>query len=371
LPRIGFVSADFNHHAVGELVVPAIEGLAQAGFTIACYSNSSKNDLFTERFVRASTLWRNIVGLSDDSAAALIRSDDIDILIDLSGYTAGNRLQIFARKPAPLQVASWVGYPATTGMAAMDYILADHHQLPTSAIPYYSEAVVRLPDSYIVFEPPPDAPPLDMLPALSRNGITFGSFNVLKKITPEVVAVWSEILTRMPTSRLLLKAARLSCPTTRQLYRDLFAKHGIGFDRLQFVGGTTATEHRKWMQEADIALDTFPYSGGRTTLETLWMGLPVITLPGETFGSRHSLSYLSNIGLSELAASDDSHYTALAIDLATDLPRLADLRAGLRQRLLQSPLCDRDRFTKNMTSALLSIWDRWCRGEAAVSFDVR
>jgi len=230
--------------------------------------------------------------------------------------------------------------------------------------------LVRLPDSDVAFEPPTDAPPVDDPPALSQGGITFGSFNVLKKITPEVVAVWSRILTRLPTSRLLLKTRALSCATTQRRYAELFAGHGIADERLIFVGGTPPAQHMRWMQRADIALDPFPYAGGRTTLEALWMGLPVITLPRETFGSRHSLSYLSNIGLSELVASSVDHYVELAVDLANDTARLADMRSGLRSRILASPLCDRDRFTRNLSAALSTMWSRWCDSQPVASFEV-
>ena len=370
LPRIGFVSADFRCHAVGLLVVPAIEGLAQAGYHLTCYSNSALTDELTSRFVTASTVWRPVAGMSDDSLADLIRSDGIDILIDLSGYSAQNRLLVFARKPAPLQVASWVGYPATTGMPVMDYILADRWQIPPGAEEFYTEAVIRLPDGYITFEPPADALPIGDLPALSQGGITFGSFNVLKKITPEVVAVWSRILNRLPTSRLIMKTVALSGSGARRRYSELFAAQGIAAERLRLIGGTSPSQHMAWMGQTDIALDSFPYAGGRTTLEALWMGLPVITLPGETFGSRHSLSYLSNIGLHDMAAADIDHYVELAVTLANDLPRLADLRAGMRQRMMSSPLCDSARFTGNLATALDTIWRRWCDGHPATSFDV-
>lgn len=369
-PRIGFVSADFYSHAVGLLVVPAIEGLARLGYHLTCYSNSVKSDKLTARLVTAATVWRTVIGLSDDALAALIRDDGIDILIDLSGYSAGNRLLVFARKPAPIQVASWIGYPATTGLKAMDYILADRWQVPTEAERYYSEAVVRLPDSYVAFEPPVDAPPVGDPPVLSQDRITFGSFNVLKKITPEVVAVWGRILTRMPNSRLLMKTRALNCAATRQHYARLFADHKISEERLIFVGGTPRAQHMSWMQRTDIALDPFPYSGGQTTLEALWMGLPVITLPHDTFCSRHTLGYLSNIGLSELAATSIDHYVELAVNLANDSPRLANVRSGLRSRMLAAPLCDVDRFSRDLAAALTMMWHRWCDGLPATSFDI-
>ena len=369
-PRIGFLSADFRSHAVGFLAIPAIEGLARAGHHLTCYSNSTANDQMTARFIKAATVWRSVAELSDDRLAELIRADGIDILIDLSGYTAGNRLPVFALRPAPIQIASWIGYPATTGMAAMDYILTDRHQLPPAAAPFYTEAVVRLPDSYIVFEPPADAPPLSGLPALTKGFITFCSFNVLKKTSPEAVALWSRILTRLPSARLLLKTPALTCPATRLRYAQLFFSHGIDPSRVQCVGRTSPPVHRTWMNEADIALDPFPYTGGLTTLESLWMGLPVVTLPGETFASRHSLGYLSTLGLTELVASNQDHYLELALELANDLPRLATLRAGMRRRMLASPLCDVERFTGHLETALATLWARRCAGMPATGYDV-
>jgi predicted O-linked N-acetylglucosamine transferase (SPINDLY family) len=363
-PRIGLVSGDFRAHAVGFLVLPAIEGLRAAGWHLTLYSNSGKVDAVTRRFEAAASLWRPVYGLSDAALAERIAADGIDILIDLAGYTGQNRLTVFAGKPAPLQVA-WAGYPATTGLAAMDYILADRHQLPPEAEPFYREKAVRLPAAYVVFEPPAEAPDPGRLPAATGRGITFGSFNTLKKITPQVVETWSRCLHRLPAARLLMKAPSLNDAATRRRYAGLFAEQGIDPRRLVFRGGTTPAEHVAAMAAADIALDPFPYSGGMTTLECLWMGLPVVTLPGETFASRHTLGYLSAIGLTELVASDADHYVALGVALANDLPRLADLRAGMRRRLRASPLCDRDAFVRHLGAAFDAMWQTWCDGRPA------
>jgi predicted O-linked N-acetylglucosamine transferase (SPINDLY family) len=370
LPRIGFVSADFRYHPVGQLAVPTIEGLARLGYFVACYSNSLRHDDLTDRFIATAGIWRDVAGLSDDRLADLIRTDRIDILIDLSGYSGGNRLFAFAQKPAPIQVASWIGCPATTGFAGMDYFLADRFQVPAGAERYYSEAVVRLPDGYVAFEPPRTAPLAGPLPAIANGQVTFGSFNMLKKITPEIVALWSQILAELPTSRLLLKTRGLDCEATRRRYEELFAAQGIGTNRLIFQGATSARDHLAAMASVDIALDAFPYSGGMTTLETLWMGVPVITMPGETFASRHSLSYLSVIGLTELIASDSKEYVALAVALARDLPRLAQMRGDMRRRIEGSPLTDVDRFTSHFAEAVMTMWVRWCSGLPSTDFDV-
>ena len=369
-PRLGFISGDFRKHAVGFLAIPAIEGLARAGYSLSCYSTSARTDELTPRFVAASAHWRQVADWTDDAIAAQIQADGVDILIDLSGYSEGNRLLALARRPAPLQVA-WLGYPATAGVAAMDYILADRAQLPPEAEPYYTEAALRLPDSYVLFEPPAEAPPVDMLPASTKGFVTFGSFNVIVKITPDVVAVWSRILAKLPNSRLLLKAQAFDGPGVRRRYTALFAAQGIAAERLQFVGTTTPAQHMAWMRQADIALDPFPYAGGRTTLEALWMGLPIVTMPGETFASRHTLGYLTTLGLEDGVASDRDDYVDRVTALADDLPRLAAMRAGLRERILGSPLCDADRFVGHLSTALETIWRRWRDGAPPAPFDVK
>ena len=369
LPRIGFVSADFLGHPVGLLVVPAIEGLARTGHHLTCYSNSVNSDHLTARFIAAATVWRPVAGLSDDALAAQVRADGIDILIDLSGYSAGNRMLVFARKPAPLLVA-WLGYPATTGLAAMDYILADPFQVPAEAEAFFTEKIVRLPNCWVPFEPPVEEPSPGSPPVYANGWVTFGSFNALKKVTPEAVEVWSRILTKLPDSHLLLKAGALSCPASGQRYRALFAEHHVAPERLNIIGQTALSEHRAWMRRADIALDTFPFAGGITTLDALWSGLPVITLPGNTFSSRDSVGFLSNIGLSGLVASDADHYVEIALNLANDKARLDSIRSGLRSRILASPLCDVERFTSDLGAALTTMWHRCCHGLPAASFDL-
>jgi predicted O-linked N-acetylglucosamine transferase (SPINDLY family) len=241
--------------------------------------------------------------------------------------------------------------------------------VPPGADLGYSEAVIRLPHSYVAFEPPAEPPPLDR-PDLARDTFTFGSFNALKKITPEVVSVWSRILRAVPDSRMLLKAHALSCEATRHRYAALFAAQAIPFERLRFVGATSAEEHLAWMRRASIALDSFPYAGGRTTLEAMWMGLPVVALHGATFASCHSLSYLTSAGLRELAASDVDAYVDLAVALVGDPERLADLRSGMRARMLRSPLCDIEHYADDLAQSLVTIWRRWCAGLPAESFDI-
>jgi len=368
-PRLGFVSGDFRNHVVGHHVIPTLERLAAAGHWLACYGNNATDDSLTARFKAAAALWRPVRGLTDQALAETIFGDGIDILFDLSGHTAHNRLLVFARKPAPIQV-SWVGYPATTGLDAMDYFLNDRNQVPDGADTYYQEKVVRLPHSYLCYEPVADAPPVTGQPWEINGHITFGSFNEVKKITPQAVALWSALLCRLPTSRLLLKATRFGDPDVQERYRQLFRDGGVTAERLDFVGATPPAEHMAFMSRADIALDTVPFTGGATTVDALWMGVPVITCPGETISSRHSLDHLTHAGLTELIAPDLDRYVALALALAQDPVRLARLRAGLRPRLAASPLCDGGQFVRHFETAIMTLWERYRSGQTPESFAV-
>ena len=370
LPRIGLVSADFHRHAVSKLTFPGIAALRQQGWTIIGYDNGNQRDSEWEANRALLSAFREIRGRRDDDVRQMIRADRIDILIDLSGYSGGHRMSLFGARAAPMQIGGWCGYPATTGIPAMDYFLADRHQCPDSALADYSEAVIRLPDHYVSWAPDPADPDPGPPPAFRRGHVTFGSFNVLKKITPQVVALWSRILNALPESRLLFKSVYIANPETRRHYLDMFAAHGVSPARIDIMGGTPADKHRALMADADIALDPFPYSGGMTTLECLWMGLPVVSLPGSSFASRHTLGYLTAAGLAELAAKDEDQYVAIALRLAGDLAALAELRAGMRQRLLRSRLHDAPRFARHLGSALSAIWQRHRAGLPPISFDV-
>ncbi len=367
--RLGFVSGDFRAHAVGFLVLPALEALARAGHRFTCYANQATDDDVTHRFRRAAASWRSVFGWSDQALYRQIRADGIDILVDLSGYTALNRLLVFARKPAPIQVA-WLGYPATTGLEAMDYLLADPIQVPVGADGHYRECVVRLPEGYVGYQPPDDAPPVGPLPVSVHGFVTFGSFNTLKKISPPVIEAWSRVLDRVPDSRLLLKTSAFDCHDCRRATVDSFSAYGIGSNRLRLMGGSTPERHRQAVAEVDIALDSFPYNGGLTTLEALWLGIPVVTYSGESLCSRHTLGYLSVIGLTELVAGNVNRYVEIAAGLALDPARLALLRAGLRPRMAASPLCDPDRFASHLEQAFATMWAFYRAGAEPRSFEV-
>ena len=243
-----------------------------------CYSDRIVKDDLTHRLQAAATQWRDVIGMSDERLAEQIRADRIDILFDLAGHTAHNRLLVFARKPAPIQI-TWIGYEGTTGLAAMDYLLADRLMIPEGSERHYRESVLRMPDGYLCYDPPATAPPVGPLPALKNGFATFGSFNNPAKITPEVVAVWAEILRRAPTARLVMKYRGLGDQTVRDRYLELFAAHGVDSQRLDLLPWSSYAEYLATYHQVDVALDPFPFSGSTTTCESLWMGVPVVTCP--------------------------------------------------------------------------------------------
>jgi predicted O-linked N-acetylglucosamine transferase (SPINDLY family) len=309
--------------------------------------------------IAAAGQWRSLVGLSDEAAADLVASDAIDILVDLSGHTAGNRLALFARKPAPLQ-ASWLGFWGTTGMAAIDYILSDQVTIPDRDVGDYSERVLRLPGCRFCYGPPEEAPPPSAPPSLARHYPTFGSFNNIAKLGPEVVALWAELLHRVPDAKLLLKWRSLADQGLRESIIRQFADGGISPHRLELRG---ASPHREMLAEygdIDIALDPFPFSGGLTSCEALWMGVPVITLPGSTAPSRQTLSILTALGRQDWAAGSAADFIDLAARLAADRHSLETIRSDLRGQMAASPLCDGPALTAGLEAAYRSMWRSWC-----------
>ncbi len=286
---------------------------------------------------------------------SLIRRDEIDILIDLAGHTGQSRLLVFARKPAPVQ-ATWMGYINTTGMDAMDYIIADQYCVREGEDHLYTEHVVRLPDDFLCYRAPDFAPEVNPLPAGTNGYITFGSFNQLVKVTVEVVLAWAEVLKRVPDSKMLIVGRGLDDLSLRERFLERFAAAGIPEERLELMGGTTHPGLMARYHLVDIALDTFPYVGGTTTCEALWMGVPVVTFTGERFCSRHSSSHLINADLSELVAPDVNGYIDIACELAANMERLESYRFSLREQCATSPLCDADRFAANFTEAIYRMW---------------
>jgi predicted O-linked N-acetylglucosamine transferase (SPINDLY family) len=359
--RIGYVSADFKRHPVGYFIEPVLSAHDKAQVRVYCYSMVRQADEVTVRLQAHADVWRNIVGMSDEAVAGLIRGDEIDILVDLAGHTAGNRLLVFARKPAPVQV-TWIGFCTTTGLETMDYLLTDGFYAPPEGQRMFTEQLVRLPANHLCFRPPAYAPPVAPCPAARRGYPTFGCFNNLAKVNAAVVAGWAQILQRVPGARLLLKTHALTDRATRERYHKRFQAHGIVPERVDLVGPSPHAELLAQYGQIDVALDPFPYCGGWSTCEALWMGVPVVTLAGPSFLSCVGAGLLSSVGLPELIAQSVEQYVECAVELGRDVARLARLREGLRARLAASPLCDAVAFTRGLERAYRMMWRTWCGG---------
>jgi predicted O-linked N-acetylglucosamine transferase (SPINDLY family) len=358
--RIGYVSGDLCFHPVGYFLASVLSAHDKASFEIFCYSNSATNDAMTDRLRDASDRWTSITGLSDIDASALIKTDDIDILIDLSGHTARNRLPLFALRPAPVQ-AGWLGYFGTTGLAAMDYILMDATSLPPGEERWYSETVLRLPYARFCY----DGPSVEVSaqpPCIDKGYVTFGSFNNIAKIGPGVVALWADVLQATPGSRLVLKWKSFADESCKKRLSDAFTGMGVETSRLEFRGASAHQDMLAEYSDIDIALDPFPFGGGLTSCEALWMGVPVIPLPGEMPASRQTLAFLQILGLNDLVTSSPADYIARATSLAADPQRLSELRQSLRASMAASPLCDGHLFTAGLEKAFLEMWQKRSSG---------
>jgi protein O-GlcNAc transferase len=357
--RVGIVSGDLCTHVVSYFLEGLLRGLGSDRIELIAYPTRSKEDHTSQRLRAYFAGWKPLTGLSDAAAAECVHADGVHILLDLNGHTAYNRLPVFAYKPAPVQ-ASWLGYFATTGVAAMDYLIADPWTIPESEEAYFTEKIWRLPETRLCFTPPDVTVPASRLPALTAGQITFGCFNNLAKMNDEVVALWSRVLAAVPGSCLLLKAKQLKDASVQQNVFERFAAHGIGSERLVLEGPASRVEYLATYQRLDIALDPFPYPGGTTTCEALWMGVPVLTLAGERFLSRQGVGLLMNTGLPDWIASDPDDYVARAARHAADVQGLAALRATLRERFLSSPICDAPRFARHFEQALEGMWAARC-----------
>jgi predicted O-linked N-acetylglucosamine transferase (SPINDLY family) len=354
--RIGYISPYFRNHSVGRFLLPLFAAHDRHEVEIFCYSGVRVADELTAKFRAQSDGWHDIEGLNDERLANLIRQDRVDILVDLDAHTGTNRLLTFARKPAPVQV-TYLAYCSTTGLSVMDYRLTDPFLDPLGQSSYYAEESMWLPETYWCYQPPVDLPPVASLPALGSGRVCFGCLNNFWKVTMPALAAWRELLQKVPLSRLLLHARP---GTHRERVRTFFAEAEIDPHRIEFIGVTPSAEYFGRYNLIDVGLDPFPYGGGTTTCDALWMGVPVISLAGKTAVGRGGSSILSNVGLPELVAQTPDEYVRIATNLATDLPRLAGLRAGLRDRLLNSPLLDGPRFARNVDAAFREMWQRWC-----------
>jgi len=358
--RVGFVSADFSNHAVNYFFEPLLRRIDRTQFEVFAYSNTQPEDDVTARLKSSFDHWRCIVGVSDDDAADLIEADAIDILVDLSGHTAGNRLLVFARKPAPVQV-TWLGFPATTGMSAMDWRITDAIADPPGLTEqYFSEKLYRLPGMFCCYQAPQgDYPVIDHLPADDNGHITFGCFNNFAKVTDEALSLWARILHEVPNSKLLLEIKGIDSPQFKLDTLQRLERLGLPLNRLLLVPRVKANQFVLY-NRVDIVLDPFPYNGGTTSIDALWMGVPFIALEGGHFSARLGTTILRNAGLHQLVASSPERYVQLAADLARNPQALRALRLNLRQRVEQSPVMDADGFAGNMQEALRQMWRQFC-----------
>ena len=314
-------------------------------------------DSLTERLKSQADLWRDIAGLSHDQVAERIREDRIDILVDLTMHMARNRLLVFARKPAPVQVC-WLAYPGTTGLTAIDYRITDPWLDPPGLFDdCYSEESIRLPDSFWCYDPLERQSAVNALPAKENGFITFGCLNNFCKVNSQVLKLWAQVLKAVNGSRLTILAPE---GAHRQQTLDLLAAEGVVPQRVRFLARRPRPQYLEYYHEIDIGLDTLPYNGHTTSLDALWMGVPVVTSLGPTVVGRAGVSQMMNLGLPGLIASTEEHYVHVAADLAEDLTRLGGLRAALRARMELSPLMDAARFARNLEAAFRQMWQRWC-----------
>ncbi|MFI8614142.1 tetratricopeptide repeat protein [Acidovorax sp. NPDC077693] len=354
--RVGLVSADLRNHPVGHFLEGILANLGSPRIELVALSTQSFEDDLTRRIRPAFLEWHSLAGMPDAEAAAKVRSLGLHLVLDLSGHTAGNRLPLFAHRLAPVQT-TWLGYFATTGVREMDYLIADAISLPREYESHFTETIWRLPDTRLCFTPPRETVQVNPLPALTQGFVTFGSTSNLLKLNDSVIASWSRILGNVPQSRLLLQAKQLGSVDMRQALTRRFATHGVQADRLILKEPADRSAYLHTYHLVDFCLDPFPFPGGTTTAESLWMGVPVMTLGGDHFLARQGAGLLTNAGLADWIATDLEDYVARAIRLAQDVPSLATLRQELRSKALASPIFDAPRFARNLEDAFWGMWD--------------
>jgi predicted O-linked N-acetylglucosamine transferase (SPINDLY family) len=348
--RIGYVSPDFRHHSVSFFLEPLFRNRDRKNFVIACYAEVEKPDDKTAMYQSQADLWRNTLGQSDEQVAEQIRADAIDILIDLAGHTVNNRLPVFGRRPAPIQI-TWLGYPNTTGVSTIDYRLTDARADPPGADAFYTEKLIRLADAFFVYQPP-QAPAVVPLPMLAVGHATFGSFNNISKITPVMGGLWAQILQAVPGSKLLIAGAAFAAGDRLRAMIE-----GVSPDRIEIADTMELDKYLELFQRVDIALDSYPWAGHTTTCHALWMGVPVVSLAGPTAVSRAGMSVMGSLGMDrEWVANSPEDYVGKAIAWAAKPTGLAALREGLRARMLQSPIMDAPRFARNFENQLRQLW---------------
>jgi len=355
--RIGYVSPHFRRHCQSFFTIPLLSNHDGEAFEIVCYADVRRPDAVTERIRGCAQVWRSILGMTDAEVARKIREDRIDILLDLTMHMANGRPLIFARKPAPVQVA-WLAYPGTTGLSAMDYRLTDPHlDPPGSNDQFYSETSIRLPDTFWCYDPLATEVAVNPLPAQTDGHVTFGCLNNFRKVNEQVLRLWAQVLKTVDRSRLMML-----CPegSHRQTLLDILQREGINPDRIELIARRPHHQYLELYHHIDAGLDSFPYSGHTTSLDSYWMGVPVITQVGQTVVGRAGLSQLTNLGLPELVAQTPEQYVQIATEVARNLPRLAELRRTLRARMQASPLMDSPRFARNVEAVYRQMWRTWC-----------
>lgn len=358
--RIGLVSSDFRKHSVAYFIEPLLNKKDTTNYEYYTYANVKIPDVFSQRIANLSTKWQSILQLSDVQAAELIRNDQIDILIDLGGHTADNRLKLFCLKPAPIQV-SWLGYPDTTGLNAIDYRIADEYTEPEGAENFSSEKIIRLPGGFHCYSALADSPDVAPLPSKKNGHITFGSFNNFAKCSNETIFLWSEIMKNVPNSKIVLKALSLGDKYVQEYAYKTFKTFGIERDRITMLARTSSLrKHFEKYGEIDIALDTYPYNGTTTSCEAMWMGVPLVSFFGPNHASRVGLSLLSHVGLQQLAAGSPEDYVNKAVALANEEELRTELRATMRQRLINSPILNAEHFARKFEAAMSAIWNVYC-----------
>jgi predicted O-linked N-acetylglucosamine transferase (SPINDLY family) len=353
--RIGFVSGDFRNHPVGYFLENMLRHLDREAFEMYAYPADPWTDDMTLRLKSYFAKWQPLYGLDDEAAAKRIHGDGVHILIDLSGHSRYNRLPMFAYKPAPVQVA-WLGYFATTGVAEMDYLIADPVTLPETQERNFTEKILRMPETRLCFSRPDVEIGVSPLPALSNGFITFGCFNNLAKMNDDVVALWSRILIEVAGSRLFLKSKQLGDATVREQTVARFAAQGVAPERLILEGAESRAKYLEAYHRVDISLDPFPYPGGTTTVESLWMGVPVLNLSGESFLFRQGAGFLSNTGMQDWFVMSPDDYVSRAMEVTQDYRSLADLRHSLRDIVESSPVMDGTRFAVQFEDELSQLW---------------
>lgn len=361
--KLGFVSGDLRNHAVAKFIEPVWSALPRSEFVLYAYATHAIDDAVSLRLREQVQHWHNVAVLGDDALAELIRADGIDILVDLSGHTANNRLLSFARKPAPIQI-TYLGFPGSSALQAMDYRITDGNADPLGNEAWYQETLLRLPDSLWCYQPSADMPEVSALPALGNGFVTFGSLNNVNKLDDVTIALWGQLLRSIPDARLLL--GTVAEGRSREVLTGKFAEQGIDAARLTFAGVLPNAAFHRLFHQVDIALDPVTMNGATTTCEGLWMGVPTLSMVGQRFGMRAGLSLLSAAGIAEFAVANADDYLQLARHYASHLDQLAQLRASLREKVAQSPLMDAPRYANNMSALFRQCWRAWVANQERI-----